>query len=175
MYFFNNTSAIVYFVGTRVSIYKIYIKHTGLRSTHKGWYYWRVYCMKITFSDISGFLNLSPSLSKESVYILKLCSRCTMKLNLQIIKFIELLVVSKISSFTGNPVRRCLLECTSSYGNELYIYIIYVWIHIFTEQYKCIYIKELSLWHKLKYSNATWWCKPLIFQHRLFDLTEFIV
>ena len=84
--------------------------------------------MKITFSDINGFLNLSPSLSKESVYILKLCSRCTMKLNLQIIKFIELLVVSKISSFTGNPVRRCLLECTSSYGNELYIYIYYIYM-----------------------------------------------
>ena len=46
-----------------------------------------------------------------------------MKLNIQIIKSIELQVVSKILSLTLSVgVIICLLECTSSNGNELYIY-----------------------------------------------------
>ena len=157
MYFFNNTSAIVYFVGTRVSIYKIYIKHKGLRSTHKGWYYWRVYCMKITFSVVSWTCLL---LCQMSLYTLKLCLRCTMKLNIQIIKSIELQVVSKILSFKGDPVRRCSYMFTG-------VYIIqWQWIYGTVQMYLHKGIESLT--HKLKYSNAyivaAWWCKPLIFQ-----------
>ena len=83
---------------------------------------------------LSGFLNLSPSLSNEFIYF-KVMFKVYNEIEHSDHKIYRVTeVVSKILSLTLSVgVLICLLECTSSNGNE------------FTEQYKCIYIKELSL------------------------------